>query len=388
VRRLPSETLPTRILLTQRHHQDLGTRGFCLFVPHATFDSVASTLITHATWGFCAYVVESWSNTVRDPLATFVANLRKHQSRRDAATLIAGIIGGGTAALLGVPLFNESEAGKRKHNLHANKNKNKNKKHKKNKGNKNQPPGPQSPPPPPPPSAPSPPPPPPVDQSLYPDLQTQLPSDLAFDTEMINGVNTWVLRFSNSVANLGEGRLELQGSTVPQTTPKPVFQNLYDAPTGGNQTSHVEITEDTIYHPTHRHFHFPDFAAYSLLGATGSGFQPTGRVGTKNTFCVMDTDPFDDPEAPNQYGCNQEFQGMSVGWGDTYGSNLADQWVVLGPVDESPDAALPDGEYGLQSTADPQNLINEGGGSRETNNVTITYFTVVSGNITDERSTP
>ena len=78
---------------------------------------------------------------------------------------------------------------------------------------------------------------------------------------------------------------------------------------------------------------------------------------------------------------------MSVGWGDTYGAGLSDQWVVLGPVAES-NVALPDGEYGLQSQADPNDLLNEGGGARETNNTTIAYFQVVSGAITRVRDTP
>src|SRR5262245_3739566 len=196
-----------------------------------------------------------------DQIPTLVKHLLAFQSRRGAVSTLAGTLLGGMAALLGIPALDQSEAGKRKHKskLHHEKNKKK----KNHKAKTNQPP---SPPPAPPPASPPPvspplpafPPPPspppcqgadcnPPDASLYPDLRTQLPRQLAFAQTTINGVNTWVLRFSNTVANLGEGRLELQGDTAPQSgpgVPKPIYQNLYDAHRGGNLTSHLQVTDD------------------------------------------------------------------------------------------------------------------------------------------------
>ena len=53
---------------------------------------------------------------------------------------------------------------------------------------------------------------------------------------------------------------------------------------------------------------------------------------------------------------------------------------------------LADGEYGLQSTADPRDVLDEGGHAinpaRETNNTVVTYFTVSGGQITNVREAP
>jgi hypothetical protein len=73
---------------------------------------------------------------------------------------------------------------------------------------------------------------------------------------------------------------------------------------------------------------------------------------------------------------------LTPGWGDTYEWFLPDQWIVLG-TDQ-----LPDGEYGLQSTVDPNGLLNEGGGPAEGNNTAITYFTVDRGEIVNPRPAP
>ena len=39
-----------------------------------------------------------------------------------------------------------------------------------------------------------------------------------------------------------------------------------------------------------------------------------------------------------------------MGWGDTYGYYLVDQWIDLGT------SSLPDGQYILRAVADPSNL--------------------------------
>ena len=128
--------------------------------------------------------------------------------------------------------------------------------------------------------------------TLYPDLQTLPPSDLFFDK--ISG-GTHILRFSNTVKNAGEGRLEIQGNPkAPKkrdtTTVKQIYQNLYNAPVGGSQTSHKQVASDAIFHAGHQHFHFADFASYLLLQRDAAGvYQPTTKKGSKTSFCIMDT---------------------------------------------------------------------------------------------------
>ena len=225
--------------------------------------------------------------------------------------------------------------------------------------------------------------------SLYPDLQTLPPSDLFFDR--ISG-GTHILRFSNTVWNAGEGRLEIQGNPRPpkkkdQNTVRQIYQNLYDAPVGGNLVSHKQVASDAIYHAGHQHFHFADFASYLLLNQDATGvYQPTEKKGSKTSFCIMDTSYFRGGYSDQYWACGGELQGLTPGWGDTYDYTLVDQWVVLG------NQPLPDGEYALRSIADPRDLLDEGGRdidpARETNNTEETYFTVSGGQISNVRDQP
>lgn len=215
----------------------------------------------------------------------------------------------------------------------------------------------------------------------YPDLRTRRPADLQFAT-LDDG--THVLRFSNTVWNAGPGRLELEGDPRPrQGVVKAIYQNLYDPQ--GKQVSHKPVNSDVTYHPTHAHFHFADFANYRLLRKDKrGGYRSTAKqgAGVKTGFCIMDTRPVASPTQARYLACNEGEQGLSVGWGDVYDSTLADQWVELRG------RGLKDGEYALQSAADPNDKLNEGGGEREENNVATAYFTVRGDQITSVRGRP
>jgi hypothetical protein len=82
------------------------------------------------------------------------------------------------------------------------------------------------------------------------------------------------------------------------------------------------------YHPTHQHFHFNNYALYTLkqVGAPG-GSEKTSQ---KTSFCIMDTNAINTslPGAPNSAvytTCTAAYQGMSVGWADRYGQTLPGQ---------------------------------------------------------------
>ena len=168
---------------------------------------------------------------------------------------------------------------------------------------------------------------------------------------------------------------------------KKIYQNLYDAPVGGTLTRRRQVPSDIIYHPNHEHFHFANFASYLLLQRDATGvYQETTKKGTKTGFCIMD-DRQVDRDFDKQYTkCGFDLQGLTPGWGDTYLAGLADQWIVLGAQQ------LADGEYAVQSTADPKGVLNEGGHAidpaRETNNTAVTYFTVSGGQIGNVRNEP
>ncbi len=208
---------------------------------------------------------------------------------------------------------------------------------------------------------------------LYPDLRPTAPSSLYFDRTTVNGSSQYILRFSNTVWNAGEGRLELQGDPNPNGS-NAVYQNVYNAASGGSRVSQTRVTSDLLYHPSHFHYHFSNFASYLLLKRDANGtYQPTTAEGTKTSFCILDYVRFNSngPSAPRYTSCGGTLQGLSVGWSDTYVASLPEQWVVLG---SSP---LADGNYAIQTTVDPLNLLNEGG--RDGNNTAATYFHVRNG---------
>jgi hypothetical protein len=229
--------------------------------------------------------------------------------------------------------------------------------------------------------------------SLYPDLKTLKPFDLRFGTATINGTTHKVLRFSNTVWNAGEGRMELRAKTVSTTSGKKtrVRQRIYDD--AGGFTS--KLVGDMIFHATHNHFHFENFASYELWTradydswlASGMAQGQAMKRGTKTTFCLMDTSrvqPTLTGSPRNAYytQCGQTLQGISVGWGDTYGYYLADQWIDLGTG-----SYLSDGQYVLRSVADPSNRLYESADksatSRESQqaNEGVTFFSVQGGAI-------
>lgn len=229
--------------------------------------------------------------------------------------------------------------------------------------------------------------------SLYPDLKTLKPTDLRFSTATINGTTHKVLRFSNTVWNAGEGRMELRAKTVRTTSGKKtrVYQRIYD--NAGGYTS--KYVGDFVYHASHNHFHFENFANYELwTRADYDNWLASGRAqgqaikrGTKTTFCLMDTYRVQalpgSPASAYYTQCGQTLQGISVGWGDTYGYYLSGQWIDLGTA-----SYLSDGQYVLRSVADPSNRLyestNKSVATRESQqaNEGVTFFSVQGGVIT------
>lgn len=224
---------------------------------------------------------------------------------------------------------------------------------------------------------------------LYPDLKTLPPTDLRFDTAIINGSTHRVLRFSNTAWNAGEGRLHLQAKTVDTTSGKKtrVDQRIYygTAPTDPYTT---QFAGKFVYHASHDHFHFGNFADYELWTKADydSGQGQAQWRGKKTTFCIMDTAMVQSlpgsPSSAYYSTCGKIRQGLSIGWGDTYTYDLPDQWIDLGTT------RLPDGEYVLRSVADPKNRIYESADKSDANrespedNAAITRFKVQGGTIT------
>lgn len=185
------------------------------------------------------------------------------------------------------------------------------------------------------------------------------------------------MKFSSTSWNAGYGKFELIART-PVTDPatgqtrQPVDQRIYCS--GGSYYERPAGSAD--YHPTHNHVHFNDYANYILELAVDNPQNP--RKGAKTSFCIMDTSGINtqlsgaSPSAVFSWCPTQDpdfnTQGMSVGWGDTYGSSLPGQSLLIGD--------LPAGTYRLRHIFDPKNLIVE---TREDDNESCKLIEIVDG---------
>ena len=238
--------------------------------------------------------------------------------------------------------------------------------------------------------------------ALYPNLKTLPPRDLRFDrTDVsVEGIGTMhnVLRFSNTVYNVGEGKMEMRATINPATQDGVAYQRVYN--TDGTFSDYQVGT--LYYHPQHQHYHFEDWGQYQLWtkaeydkyvnsGKTQGQFK---KAGVKTTSCVMDEEfimTIAGTPYPGQYpssGCSPNAQnflleGLSVGWGDTYDYYRFEQWIDL---DQE---TLADGVYVLRSVTDPLNKMVESAGKADTSresisdNEAIIMFTVSGGQILD-----
>lgn len=200
--------------------------------------------------------------------------------------------------------------------------------------------------------------------------QTALPPNLiprtAFDTTLSTDAGgRSSLRFSTTSWNSGTGPLELAAGEVETGSGKlRVYQVVYQS--SGAPTLHFAGAFE--YHPAHEHMHFNDFALYTLQPVNAPG--GSSRTGAKTTFCVLDTTAINLglPGAPSQrfYSqCGRDLQGISVGWGDTYGAHLAGQ-----EIDFSGNA---DGIYQLKIEVDPKKVLVE---TNESDNVSCVLLSI------------
>jgi len=188
-----------------------------------------------------------------------------------------------------------------------------------------------------------------------------------------------LLRFSNGIANLGEGELHIvayRESASPSTVDLendtiPAFQRIlrsdgtfYDVPAG-----------QLLYHPEHHHFHFDGAALYRLIDkATGIPV----RVSPKVSFCLADVAMADTTlpnfrKVPIYNGCIHDpyalfgEMGISVGWEDIYDKALIGQaFDVTDLMQQNPAR-----EYILESTTNPEGVLIESNPAPASVSVTI-----------------
>lgn len=190
-----------------------------------------------------------------------------------------------------------------------------------------------------------------IGKALLPDLMTQVPRDLS--VERLG--SEYRLRLTNEYTNVGQGALRLQGENIGTETH--AIQHLLDA--GGNTVETYDVSQFE-WHESHSHWHINHVSRYSLLKGSPDG--PVVAEAEKVTFCMIDLSHRypgmrNSPATGTYFGCNQEFQGLSVGWSDIYSAGLPDQWVVI--------TGLPRGIYYLVSTVNPERTFIERDGVGE-----------------------
>jgi len=182
---------------------------------------------------------------------------------------------------------------------------------------------------------------------------------------MDDGTTHYVLRFTATIWNAGQGPLELRGESDAEHH---AYQRIYD---GSGGFADQPVTGGFMYFEPHQHWHFESFADYQLwpkddfdqwlTSGRGQGqprWQGSKTTGQDESFCIRDSDQVQSltgaPGLPAYSACDQSVQGISVGWGDTYPFTLPEQWIDLGLDD------LPDGQYVLRVVADPRHLLDQG----------------------------
>ena len=183
-----------------------------------------------------------------------------------------------------------------------------------------------------------------------------------YPEEMLEQGARRCLRFDQVIANEGSGPLELRYRLDEALTTGVLRQRIYSS-----DGSHRERLADRLqFHAAHAHFHYANFAQAHLWASNAQGDRLGSapvRSGRKNGFCLIDVDNHrfgEKGDSARTYGApacllptsgDDVVHGISVGWADVYNWFLADQFIEV--------SGLPDGDYLLESVADPADTLVE-----------------------------
>ena len=194
---------------------------------------------------------------------------------------------------------------------------------------------------------------------LLPDLiinEDRLLSDARFVTDIVPG--RLHLRLSNATPNIGTGELRVRAAESSGNTQ--VIEQIISQDDGGSYAVEAGVF---IFHASHDHFHVDDWAQFRIREVLpDDGVGDLLYVGVKTSFCLLDSLKYGDiPGTPATRvfdSCDDDEQGISVGWEDLYDWTLPDQWIDV--------TGITPGEYWLESEVDPEDHFLE---VDDTNNV-------------------
>jgi hypothetical protein len=211
---------------------------------------------------------------------------------------------------------------------------------------------------------------------LLPNIQTLPPADLVVTIE--DGRKRLFL--TNELANVQTGPLEVyprpedcngDGDTSNDRTG---YQRIFfDSNGDGIFTREIDTTWTRSragcfrFHPSHYHWHFQDYARYDLLRLVDGRRVRSHR---KISFCIIDSnhrypDVPGSPDTPFYRSCGPgDTQGVSVGWADIYSIQTPGQYIDITNV--------PDGDYCVRSTTDPNDRLLETDETDNSGSVAIT----------------
>lgn len=222
------------------------------------------------------------------------------------------------------------------------------------------------------------------DGALLPDLMTVVPQQIGLQ----NAHQEEIIRFSNGIANLGQGLWWLEPE-FPEIDDINQAQSAYQVFAGT-----TVITDDAppanspevlgrckkgefAFHPSHNHWHInhvaefkvceeSDFIANKVAGHPDQCTAVAVNTGTaasvKVTFCLIDwyklgeNTSTSDPSR-NFWDCATSFQGITPGWVDQYHHSTPDQQIYI--------TGIAAGDYYLVTTSNHDFLFEE---SDKTNN--------------------
>ncbi|WP_370289897.1 lysyl oxidase family protein [Nocardioides sp.] len=177
------------------------------------------------------------------------------------------------------------------------------------------------------------------------------------------------LQFSATVWNAGDSPLVVDGFRRSGEDVMDGYQYFFDA--DGQQVGYSPVGSfEWDGKPTHQHWHFRDFASYTLLRADRTAIVKS----RKEAFCLANTDAVDLTvegadwkvysddltTACGEYTSRSIREVLSAGWGDTYGQFRAGQSFRIDN--------LPNGVYYIEVKGNPNSTLVE---SDETNNVSL-----------------
>ena len=189
------------------------------------------------------------------------------------------------------------------------------------------------------------------------------------------------LRFTTRIANAGPGPFEVRLDHPNTGTAKmTVTQRVYNT-AGGWRWIPVSGTHAFFAGDGHSHWHVYKLQKFEIRKLNADGTEgPLAGSGAKTGFCFYDNTVYNltlpkAPQSPYYKGCGSASSlrvktGISVGWADTYGANLAYQWIKIN--------GLPDGKYRVRVRTDPQNWFVE---ARDTNNNTFSDIRITGSTV-------